>query len=111
MKNWNEYTLAERKAEAEERLPELNKLDNPKLSLHSVFIERATFGVQRLTDRQINKINEIGYDAFLINKMNQLNKIGLTRYHQLCCINKNELTSEHIDFHSFRKKNLNLKNG
>ena len=95
--------------EASETLPPLSSKDSHELNLRRVLIERYELGVQRLTDNQIAKINDIGYDLYVISEMNNINKIGSKRYHRLCELSKIELTFELIIFHNFRDK-LKLKN-
>ena len=103
-KTWNDFNISERKEEAEQRMPPLLKKDNLIINLRNVYIERAILGIQRLTDSKLDRIFEIGYDALLVEEMNQSLSIGAKRYQQLVSINRIALTSEHIAFHHFRKK-------
>jgi hypothetical protein len=104
MKTWQEFTIAERREEAEQRMPPLMNTDNPRVNLRKVHIERAVLGIHRVTDSQLEKICEKGYDVFLIDEMNQSTSLGSKRYQQLISINRIDLTSEYIAFHNFRKK-------
>jgi hypothetical protein len=104
MKTWQEFTIAERREEAEQRMPPLINFDNQKINLRKVYIERAVLGIHRVTDSQLVRICEKGYDAYLLEEMNQPISVGSKRYQQLISISRIDLTSEHIAFHNFRKK-------
>ena len=104
MKTWQELSIVERREEAEQRMPPLMNFDNPKVNLRKVHIEWAVLGIHRVTDSQLEKICEKGYDVYLIDEMNQSTNIGSKKYQQLISINRIDLTSEYISFHNFRKK-------
>ena len=94
MKTWQELSIVERREESEQRMPPLLNFDNQKVNLRKVHIERAVLGIHRVTDSQLEKICEKGYDVFLIDEMNQSTSIGSKRYQQLISINRIDLTSE-----------------
>jgi len=104
MKTWQELSIVERREEAEQRMPPLMNSDNLRVNLRKVHIERAVLGIHRVTDSQLERICEKGYDAYLLEEMNQSISVGSKRYQQLIGINRIDLTSEYIAFHNFRKK-------
>jgi len=104
MKTWQELTITERREEAEQRMPPLMKFDNQKVNLRKIHIEWAVLGIHRVTDSQLLRICEKGYDAYLLEEMNQSISVGSKRYQKLIGINRIDLTSEYIAFHNFRKK-------
>jgi hypothetical protein len=104
MKTWQKLSAPKRKEEAENRMPPLSNKDDRHINLRNVYIERATLGIQRLTDSQLEKISKKGYDAYMIDEMNQTTSAGSKKYQQLCSIKRIDLTLEHIVFHNFRNK-------
>lgn len=65
----------ERRLEASELWPQLARSDNKKLNIRKILIERYEIGVHRLSASQILRINEIGYDNFVIERMNEEKKL------------------------------------
>ena len=107
MKSQNKYSILERRIRANELLPPLKTIDDAELDIRQILIERTEFGTHNISDKQITKIKEVGYDAFVVHAMNSGGKIGGRSFHELCKMDKITLTFEYITFHKFRDK---LKN-
>lgn len=104
MSIWNRLGILERRIEAEELWPHPSRKDDKRLNIRSILIQRYELGIQKLSEKQISKIKDIGYDRYIVDQMNNLKKIGDKKYQKLCDINKIELTFEYIVFHNFRDK-------
>lgn len=94
----------ERQLETAFRLPPLHPADSASLDFRRVLAERERLGVERLTDKQLKEISQIGYDAYFLKRMNSYSKIGLKSFHRLAALGRVELTTEFIIFHALREQ-------
>lgn len=104
MTKWKKLQQLERRLEASELWPQLARSDNKKLNIRKILIERYEIGVHRLSTSQILRINEIGYDNFVIERMNEEKKIGASKYKKLVELGRLDITLEYITFHNYRDK-------
>ena len=102
MTKWKKLQRLERRLEASELWPQLGRTDNKKLNIRKILIERYELGIHRLTVSQIQRINEIGYDKFVIERMNEEKKIGASKYKKLVELGRLDITLEYIMFHNYR---------
>jgi hypothetical protein len=103
MSKWKKFAQIERRIEASETFPPVSRKDKISIDSRGVIIKRYELGVDRLTDKKIDFIIENGYDQFILNQMNSLNKVGGKKFLKLIELEMIGLSFEHITFHNFRE--------
>jgi hypothetical protein len=96
--------VLERRIEAQCRLPALHSNADPKVNFRTVIIEREGLGIRPLSDKTIQRIEKIGYDAFFVDLMNVAKATGSESFFKLSKTNNIEFTIEYIVFHHFRER-------
>lgn len=96
--------MLERRIEAQCRLPPLRKDDDASVDFRSVIVHRVGLGVQTLSESTVKKIEKIGYDAYFVDQMNSITKIGQSAFYILSEMDEIELTAEYLVFQNFRDR-------
>ena len=107
MTPWKRLSELERRVEATERLPPPKYSDNKEVNVRQILIDRIGLGLQKLTPKLLEQLEAVGYDNYIIDRMNSPSKVGKRPFQELKDADKIELTTEYIVFHNFRHK---LKN-
>ena len=70
MTPWKRLSELERRVEATERLPPPKNSDNKEVNVRQILIDRIGLGLQKLTPKLLEQLEAVGYDNYIIDRMN-----------------------------------------